>query len=189
MNLSLLEYILGALAVIFYGISGFVALTHRSHAKFFLIGAIMLTVLTIPVHFYGDRQKNENAISIDTVKQSQPVDTPVSPYTTPTPRQIQESIRKQPPYDRESFAKNYLGLRVRWRLSIGSVDHEIRDTVRVILRDEPSMNSVLAAISLRDCPKLRIVAEKEPVDIVGTIDKINLLYIRLSGAKITFPNP
>ncbi len=57
MNLSFIDYILVSFSVIFFGISGFIAATHRNHAKTFLIIAIVLILLAIPIHYFGEKQK------------------------------------------------------------------------------------------------------------------------------------
>ncbi len=58
MNISVLEYILGALSVISFGLSSFMVPNHRGLAKMYLIVAIALTVSAVSLHMYIQYQEN-----------------------------------------------------------------------------------------------------------------------------------
>ena len=113
-------------------------------------------------------------------------------HERPTPIEIDEAIERVAFYHRDSVAKGYDGIKVRWQLLIESINIIREDRVSAWMRYEErglkyKVAYVVAGFNLADYPILKTVRGGEQVEVLGTIDSTNPETVhRLKDAKLKF---
>lgn len=105
----------------------------------------------------------------------------------PLPQAISQEIKMRPPYQREDAGRYYVGLRVRWRLSLSSVRKGTEGVAEFQFtppgRREPQ---VKCAVPMASYPELKIATEGSELWVSGRIAGVTLSTIRLSDVLLEF---
>jgi len=140
---------------------------------------------------------------------------PLGRFTTPTPHDIKEQIRSVPPYQRRNAARAYEGLRVCWLTEFSGVQQDPNELNRAAYdrgraeatgekaqeREIPWLVTLghhqakSYGIEIVSCygvdpstyPELKVIHEKTPVAVSGTIRSINP-NVDLVDVVLDFPD-
>ncbi len=119
---------------------------------------------------------------------SPPPDTRIG-ETHPTPEEIREHIANLPPYGQAEAAEHYVGLPVRWRVRLSTVERDSGEMCTVTLNISPArFLSVVCKVRTSDYPRLRVAKQDTPIEVSGLIERIQSagLIIKLRDVKMIF---
>ncbi len=105
---------------------------------------------------------------------------------TPTTVQIAESLQPVSLYLKESVAKSYAGLKVRWRMQLYGIRRLSDGRIDVTVTNDKGP-IVVFNVNLDDYPILKTVHGGEAVEVMGTIDYVQTnTPIHLKDVKLKF---
>jgi len=104
----------------------------------------------------------------------------------PSPYDISKKILAQPPLQRNSFLKNYIGISVSWDLSFQSAMYR-NEILRISFRYKPSLVLVICDVPSNKYPQFKLMHESEKLHVNGVISKIEAYdVIWLEDVEILF---
>lgn len=110
-----------------------------------------------------------------------------------SPLEIIEKFNEHPPLQREDAKNHYIGLWVKWKLSLGAIRKDDNDIIRLILYGEyfsigSGMNvpvSISCSVPLSENKQLALLEEGAPVQVSGRISNISgRTTIELDNVKL-----
>jgi hypothetical protein len=113
----------------------------------------------------------------------------------PTQEEITQRIDAALPFDKAKVEENYLGLAVRWKINLQSVEKSFHGEPGVWTVAAKGVGAVFSGIIVFDVPelnypRLKIHPSTRPLEVAGIISKITAggLTIRLRDARVFFPD-
>ena len=139
------------------------------------IGVTVITVIFFLVrHAIVGRNNKQIKTSDHILKHTSSLEKDNSGYSIhPTPKEIADEIDSLPPYQQVEAEKNYIGLKVKWDVSLSLVHH--RDDNEVILSCTTKGYSryVKFKSSLEKYPEIKIAKEGQKITVYGAIERIS----------------
>jgi hypothetical protein len=107
---------------------------------------------------------------------------------TPTPLDIYKAINTVTPFDQARIAENYLGIPVRWRVSLDSLSTDKESDVVGLHSSVNNKLAVYCSVSVAKYPLLKIANIGDPLEVTGIIERISMagMLTVLKDAEITF---
>ncbi len=92
----------------------------------------------------------------------------------PSPEEIMLAVDNLPEYQKDYMLNNYVGIKIRWRLALFSVD--VKDAiVRLSLhRIEAGNLIIVCEVNVDDYPKIKFLKRHHKIWVSGRIDEISL---------------
>lgn len=105
---------------------------------------------------------------------------PTRPEVTAiTHREIVERLRPLAPYQRDLIEKSYVGVRVKWRIVLKSVGETVQDKGHVFGDVSDTKAAIECDGKMEDFRGLIHAADKEEIEIEGTIDLVSTAFTML----------
>jgi hypothetical protein len=144
-----------------------------------LLLSILITLLVSIKNRHGKINKSESTpnnlekLQLDSLECSKP-----------TPSEIYDEIYKQPPLLRDQFAKNYVGLTIKWTGKFYHAENKGNDNIEISISSNNQL--VYTIISLKDYPIFKTLQpESVRLKISGVITSVDA-GITLGKAEIVF---
>jgi hypothetical protein len=158
------------------------------------LGVSALTVIVLIVrHIILARKKKESSdIIVNDVKQPSVINTHLQEDTSiiyskdPTPNDIAKEIAKLPPYQQGAAENNFVGLKVRWDLSLSLVHLRDNDEVILTCNFKGYSRYVDVATNLQKYPQIKIAKEGQNLTTYGVITGIDPSGPVVCAHKIEF---
>jgi len=163
----------------------------------YIIGATIVCTLALYFIYYWIRQYDKTELNIE---QRETLDENVedepdiyqknlSECSRPTPDEIHEAIDDQPPLLQDEFAKNYIGLDVKWTGIYCSITDNKNGTVDIGIA--PNSYIVFFTLSLKEYPIFKTLKDRSAlIRITGTIDHFQVTQAMiLKDVKIISVQP
>lgn len=154
-----------------------------------ITGTVLVALAVIVSLILHWRTKNKQSSARETSSPSRP--STKSSFTTPTPHDIYERIKKLPIYEQEHAAQSYKGLSVHWPVRFSSMykeknDADLYKVVLTHLNDERGL--IFCWFKLSEYPRLKLVHERDAgMEITGIIraaDEDGCVFLK--DAKLIF---
>lgn len=114
---------------------------------------------------------------------------PKSGYSSkPTPQEIIRNIKNHPPFQRDDIIRQYVGLLVRWEISLLNTDSLKNDVVDLTCYygDTNPYIGISFSASLTQYPRLKITNEGGTLWVSGKVKKIVSYIIYLEDVSLDF---
>ena len=103
-------------------------------------------------------------------------------------RDIRKAIDAAPPLQQDDVAARYEGIRIRWKMCLWIAGYQGGDSVNLTLVESGfSLPFVSCEVKLAEYPELKILPEKSPVLVSGTIHAVTNFKIELQDVELSFP--
>lgn len=100
---------------------------------------------------------------------------------------IEETIEKFPPAQRDDARNNFKGIKVEWDLYLFNARKERNNIIRLTLGTEKrGFPFVICNVSLKEYPELAVLPKDTKIKIRGEIEKVDGLDIELTNVELFF---
>lgn len=99
--------------------------------------------------------------------------------------EIKDTVESSPVFQKEEVAKNYQGIRIKWKVTLNSIHIESESMVSLMTRFEGGYPWVNFEVDLNDYPYLKVAKEGKLLTITGLISsyRSNSFYIDLENME------
>lgn len=125
---------------------------------------------------------NNNYTIVEQEKVREKGNTKISKFSA---LEIRDNIEQSPLFQKEEVAKNYEGIRIKWRVMLKSINIESQNIVSLMTNFEGKYPWVNFDADLNDYPYLKVVKEGKELIITGIISKYrsNSFYIDIENME------
>jgi hypothetical protein len=150
--------------------------------KVLLILLLLSILITLLVSIKNRHEKINKSESIPDNLEKPQLDS--LECSKPTPNEIYDEIYKQPPLLRDQFAKNYIGLMIKWTGTFYYAESEGNDNIEITIFSDNQF--VYTMSSLKDYPIFKTLQPKSVrLQVSGIITSVDA-GITLGKAEIVF---
>lgn len=157
------------------------------------IGVSILTAVFLLLRSLVLRRKNRLSYPInqearqspDSQTTSQEKDT-IGYSTHPTPKEIANEISKLAPFQQTAAENNYIGLKVRWDVSLSLVHLRDNNQVQLSCEFKGYSRYVEVETNLEDYPEIKIVKRGQIITVYGVIKGIHPSGPQVEAHKLEF---
>jgi hypothetical protein len=115
-----------------------------------------------------------------------PAAEPRSPSVHPTPRDIIKQLEALPPFQRPAARTAYLGIPVKWHVTLHSVTPLPNGLAHLMLLDRGSYPWVYCDVSLASYPQVKIAKTGDSLTVSGTIADVEGNAVILATPVLDF---
>ncbi|HWW02431.1 MAG TPA: hypothetical protein VNZ64_22225 [Candidatus Acidoferrum sp.] len=154
--------------------------------------AILAGVITLVARYWVSKKRPRPLTEPSSVAMNAVRKMP-NPSRSLTVQGILDEINSAAPYQKDSIAKNFQGISVRWEGTILDIDkslfREPSTDVVVRVRIGELLHLIVFTVSVEKYPQLKVLKRGSRIGVSGTIKGCSGvgMYVELDVAEITFP--
>jgi hypothetical protein len=155
-------------------------------SKYFIFPLIVVLIGSYLISVF-DLNGTTNNLKTEKSSQVTPTAAHFKSIVDITPENIRDALRKAPPLQKEQIAKNYIGIKVKWivTLSNGQALEEMNNYL-ILMTSNDSSPLVTCIVNINDYPQLKILDSNVKFTVEGNIEKLDLIGISLQNCKFDF---
>jgi len=108
-------------------------------------------------------------------------------YEHPTAKEIDDQISMLPPFQQVGAEKNYLGLKIKWKVRVGLIFPGMGNAAKVSCNDTSGyFRYIHITVSLSEYPQFKSLSEKEVFWIYGEVSGLEASGFHVNVHRIQF---
>lgn len=125
---------------------------------------------------------NNNYTIVEQEKEREKGNNKISKFSA---NEIKDAVDNSPVFQKDEVAKNYQGIRIKWKVTLNSIHAESESRASLMTRFEGGYPWVHFEVNLNDYPYLKVAKEDKPLIITGVISnyRSNSFYIDLENIE------
>ena len=144
------------------------------------IGVTALTVIFLLIrHVFQSKKAHQSKPTKQKIDEKEQVDTTdhkdnsIGYSMHPTPKEVADEINSTPLFQQKDAEKNYIGIKVRWDVSLSLVHSGSNNNVELTCEFKGYSRFVNIKTNLEKYPKIKILKRGQKITVYGEIIKID----------------